>query len=355
MKTNLAKQLILILSLSLVACTQQQKSQKTASMTSGTGDEYDFVFKDIHRYIGEPLKAEYANKEGNEYSAEKVALGEMLFNETALSGDNKVSCATCHSMDKGGTDNLEVSIGVDSLPSLRNAPTVINAALHFRQFWDGRMADVEEQAGGPILSPIEMGMASEEAVEAKIKAIAKYPELFKKAFPNEKDPITFENIRKAIASFERTLIMPSRFDKFLAGDITALNNEEKKGLHLMTIFSCTSCHNTNLLGGDSYQSFGNANDINYWDYTHSKADANGEYDTGRYKETGKEKDKYVFKVPSLRNVEMTFPYFHDGSVATLSEAIKVMGKVQQDVDLTDEDLVAIEAFLKTLTSDSPSK
>ncbi len=353
-KTYSVKKLISVLSLLLIGLTACGNNKNQQTSTTDEGDEYDFVIKDINRGIGEPLKAEYANKEGNEYSAEKVALGEKLFNETLLSGDNSVSCATCHSLDKGGTDNLDVSIGVDSIPSLRNAPTIINAALHFRQFWDGRAADLEEQAGGPILNPIEMGMESEEAVEKKIKAVAEYHELFRKAFPNETEPITFENIRKAIASFERTLIQPARFDKFLAGDLKALTTEEKKGLHLFKTFSCTNCHNGTLLGGSRYRSFGDNDSIFYWDYTHSKADAKGEYDTGRHQVTGKEKDKYIFKVPSLRNVETTFPYFHDGSVVSLSEAIKIMGQTEREVELTEEEVHAIEAFLKTLTSEEKS-
>ncbi len=358
MKTYLMKRVFLVLSLFLAscsACTECSTSKEHTAKVSNSSDEYDFVFKDINRCIGEPLIAEYANKEGNEYSKEKVALGELLFNETLLSGDKAVSCATCHSFDKGGTDNLPLSIGVDSLPSLRNAPTVINAALHFRQFWDGRAEDLEEQAGGPILSPIEMGMASEEAVEATIRAVPKYQELFKKAFPNEQEPITFENIRKAIASFERTLIFPSRFDKFLAGDIKALNNEEKKGLHYIQVFSCTSCHKGTLMGGDRYERFGNDTSGPYWEYTHSKVDENGQYDLGRYKETGKEKDKYFFKVPSLRNVETTFPYFHDGSVETLPEAIRIMAQIESNIELTDKEVNAIESFLKTLTSEQKGR
>ncbi len=354
-KTYSIKKLIVISSLLLASFTQCKKGEEKPTITPDKGDEYDFVFKDIRRYIGEPLKAEYANKTGNEYSAEKVALGKMLYNEKRLSLDNTVSCATCHSLDKGGTDNLANSVGIDGQTGDRNAPTVINAALNFRQFWDGRAADVEEQAGGPILNPIEMGMPSKEAVEKKIREISEYQALFKQAFPNESQPITFENITKAIASFERTLIQPSRFDRFLAGDIKALNNEEKKGLHLIKTFACTSCHSSNLMGGNSYRSFGDDASIRYWHYTHSKPNAKGEYDTGRYKVTGKEADKYVFKVPSWRNVEKTFPYFHDGSVATLSEAIQIMGKVQRSVDLKDDEVEAIEAFLNTLTSEEIPK
>ncbi len=354
-KTYSIKKLVIVSSLCLVGFTQCNDREPKTPVTPNSSDEYDFVFKDIRRYIGEPLKAEYADNPENKYSAEKVALGRMLYNEKRLSLDNTVSCASCHSLDKGGTDNLANSVGINGLTGDRNAPTVINAALHFRQFWDGRAKDVEEQAGGPILNPIEMGMPSKEAVEKKIRAISEYQELFKKAFPNEQEAITFENITKAIAAFERTLILPSRFDRFLAGDIKALNNEEKKGLHLIKTLACTSCHSTNLMGGNSYRSFGDDVSVRYWDYTHSKPNAKGEYDTGRYKVTGKEADKYVFKVPSWRNVEKTFPYFHDGSVETLPEVIRIMGKVQRAVDLKEDEVNAIESFLKTLTSEETGK
>ncbi len=312
-------------------------------------DEYDFVFEEAKSYFGKPLEATYANKVGNEYSKAKVDLGIKLYNEKRLSKDNKVSCATCHNLDQGGTDNLPISIGINAQRGDRNAPTVINAALHFKQFWDGRAEDVEEQAGGPILNPIEMGMKDSLEVEKKIRNIDEYKILFKKAFPNETQPITFENITKAIASFERTLIQPSRFDRFLGGNIKALNYQEKKGLHLFKFYTCTTCHSGVLLGGDRFRTFGRSND--YWKFTGSKPNAKGEYDKGRYNVTKDETDMYVFKVPSLRNVEKTFPYFHDGSVHNLQEAIKIMGKAQLGRDLPQDEIVALEAFLKSLTSE----
>ncbi len=314
-------------------------------------DEYDFILEDLKRLTDfkNPLKAGYANKVGNEYSKAKVDLGTILYNDVRLSKDNKVSCATCHDLEKGGTDNLPTSIGINASKGDRNAPSVINSALHFRQFWDGRAKDVEEQAGGPILNPIEMGMTDSLGVEQKIRNIAEYKNLFKKAFPNQSEPITFENITKAIASFERTLIKPSRFDKFLEGDVKILNTKEKKGAYLFRHYTCTSCHSSILLGGNSYRMFGRSKD--YWTFTGSKPNKDGEYDKGRYNVTKEETDMYVFKVPSLRNVEKTFPYFHDGSVANLKQAIKIMGKAQLGEDLKEEEIDAIEAFLKSLTSE----
>ncbi len=314
-------------------------------------DKYDFILKNLKQLsdFKKPLKAEYANKVGNEYSKAKVDLGIKLYNDVRLSKNNTVSCATCHDLEKGGTDNLPTSIGINASQGDRNAASVINAALNFRQFWDGRAKDVEEQAGGPILNPIEMGMDSKSDVEQKIRKITEYKNLFKKAFPNQNEPITFENITKAIASFERTLIKPSRFDKFLEGNVKILNSKEKKGAYLFRHYTCTSCHSTILLGGNSYRMFGRSND--YWTFTGSKPDKNGEYDKGRYNVTKEETDMYVFKVPSLRNVEKTFPYFHDGSVSDLKQAIKIMGKAQLGEDLKEDDVEAIEAFLKSLTSE----
>ncbi len=272
-----------------------------------------------------------------------------------MSKDDTVSCASCHDLNKGGTDNLPNSkgiIGADGQPLRgdRNAPTVINAVLHFRQFWDGRAKDVEEQAGGPILNPIEMGMPNKKAVEDKIRKIAEYKELFKKAFPDDAEPITFENITKAIASFERTLIKSARFDKFLAGDVKALTHKEKKGLHLFKYNTCTSCHYGNLLGGNDYRWFGLSG--NYWDViAEVTGKTEAKHDLGLYNETKVETDKYRFKVPSLRNVEKTFPYFHNGSVESLKDAIRTMGKAQRNKDFTNEEVDAIEAFLKSLTSE----
>ncbi|MBS9766592.1 MAG: cytochrome-c peroxidase [Flavobacteriaceae bacterium] len=342
--------ILLCLILGFSQCTKKEEIKPKPKYN----DEYDFVFIDIQRYFGEPIKAEYANKVGNEFSKEKVVLGEKLYNEKRLSKDNTVSCASCHDLKKGGTDNLPNSkgiIGADGKPLRgdRNAPSVINAALHFAQFWDGRAKDVEEQAGGPILNPIEMGMKDSLEVEQKIRNISEYKSLFKKAFPTESQPITFENITKAIASFERTLIKPSRFDKFVAGDIKALTYLEKKGLHLFKENTCATCHSGILLGGERYRMFGRSND--YWTFTNSKPNAKGEYDAGRYNVTKEETDKYYFKVPSLRNVEKTFPYFHDGSVADLKQAIKIMGKAQLGKDFTEEEIDALEAFLKSLTSE----
>lgn len=350
-KLRFTKNILFALFLTLIfsECSKKEIDKKEEK------DEYSFVYEEAKLYFREPLKEEYANKVGNEYSKEKVALGEKLYNDKRLSKDNTVSCATCHDLEKGGTDNLPTSVGIHKQKGDRNAPTVINAALHFRQFWDGRAKDVEKQAGMPILNPIEMGMNSEKEVEEKIRNIAEYQKLFKTVYPDLEQPITFKTITKSIASFERALIKPSKFDRFLAGNQKALNNEEKKGLYLFIYNKCWQCHSNldnsnyanvvNLLGGLKYSFFGTETNP-YWNYTKSK-----KHDLGRFEVTKKKEDRLLFKVPSLRNVEKTFPYFHDGSVDNLQDAIIIMAKIQFDVDLKEEDAKSIETFLKTLTSE----
>jgi len=230
----------------------------------------------------------------------------------------------------------------------RNSPTTFNAALHIAQFWDGREPDVEAQAGGPILNPVEMAMPSEAAVIERLSGIAEYTELFAQAFPDAEAPISYDNLKKAIGAFERKLITPSKFDDYLAGDNSALSDQEKEGLQAYIDAGCLACHSGNLLGGNMYQKFGLYGD--YWELTKSK-----NIDMGKFDVTQKESDKYMFKVPSLRNIEKTAPYFHDGSVQDLNEAIRIMAKIQVNKDLTDEKISQIVTFLKTLTADIPDE
>ncbi|MFN3246723.1 MAG: cytochrome-c peroxidase, partial [Leptonema sp. (in: bacteria)] len=213
------------------------------------------------------------------------------------------------------------------------------AGFHIAQFWDGRAKDLVEQAKGPILNPVEMAMPSEAAVVKKISAIQEYKDLFPKAFPNEKEAITYENIAKAIAAFESTLITKDRFDDFLKGDAKSLTPEEQKGLKTFMDVGCIQCHNGALLGGNSYQKMGKLNPYET-------------KDLGRYNVTKKEEDKYMFKVPSLRNVALTAPYFHDGQAKTLEDAVKQMAWLQLNKKLTDEEVQSIVAFLKSLTDKS---
>ncbi|HPD64828.1 MAG TPA: cytochrome-c peroxidase [Bacteroidia bacterium] len=287
-----------------------------------------------------------AENPDNEITDAKVLLGKVLYFDVALSKDNKISCNSCHNLSTYGVDNLPVSPGNDGKNGTRNSPTVLNAALDFVQFWDGRNKDVEEQAGGPILNPVEMAMPNEKAVVDKIKKDSKYQKLFADAYPGQKDPFTFENIRKAIAAFERTLMTPSKFDEFLSGKTEALNDDEQKGLATFMDQGCTTCHIGQNLGGTMFHKFGLFG--NYWEMTQSK-----NIDNGRFDVTKNEADKYFFKVSGLRNIEKTFPYFHDGSVAKLDDAVKIMAKLQLNKDLTEEQTADIVTFLKTLTASIP--
>jgi cytochrome c peroxidase len=268
----------------------------------------------------------------------RIVLGKKLYFEKGLSIDNTVSCNTCHNIENNGkgTDNLPTSTGVNGLKGGRNSPTVLNAGYHFVQFWDGRAKDLQEQAKGPILNPVEMAMPSEEKVIEKIKSLGDYNELFTKAFPDSANPVSYDNLAEAIAAFERTLISKSRFDKFLSGNGKALSKEEQDGLKVFLDTGCTQCHNGPLLGGNSYRKLGLVNEFKT-------------KDKGRYDVTKNKEDMYVFKVPSLRNIALTDPYFHDGSIKNLDEAINKMGWHQLGKKLTFDEIKSMAAFLGSLS------
>ena len=267
---------------------------------------------------------------------ERIALGKKLYFDVRLSEENNQSCNTCHVIDNGGAgvDNLPTSPGsIEKTIGVRNSPTVFNAGFHFVQFWDGRSPDLKDQAKGPILNPIEMGMPNEKAVEKKIGAIKEYKDMFKTAGMK----ITFDNIAEVIAAFERTLITKDRFDMFLKGNPQALKDEEVDGLALFIDKGCTTCHTGELLGGNMYQKMG---------LLKAYADTT---DKGIFDISGKERDKYMFKVPSLRNVALTAPYFHDGKVANLKDATMMMSDMQLGKTLTDEEANKIVKFLESLS------
>ena len=270
----------------------------------------------------------------------------MLYFDKRLSKDGNISCNSCHNLAAGGVDNLPTSPGDDGTLGDRNSPTVLNAAYHSTQFWDGRMKDVEEQAGGPILNPVEMAIPSEEFLIDRLSKVDTYKKLFAEAYPESNSPITYWNIQKAIAAFERTLVTPSRFDDYLNGESQALTIAEKEGLRSFMDAGCISCHNGKMLGGDSFQKFGQFKD--YWHYTGST-----HIDEGRFAVTNNESDKFMFKVPSLRNVQVTGPYFHDGSVADLSEAIDIMAEINLNKKLSKEKIEKIKVFLRSLTGNLP--
>lgn len=282
----------------------------------------------------------------NPLTEPKIVLGRQLYFDERLSKNHDLSCNSCHQLDAFGADvrtpGAKTSSGHKGQLGGRNSPTVYNAALHFAQFWDGRAADVEEQAKGPILNPVEMAMPSEAAVVAVVKSIPGYEPMFAAAFPETKDPITYDNLAKAIGAFERKLVTPGPFDKFLAGDDAALGDEAKKGLSLFTQVGCTACHSGPALGGQMYQKLGLLKPY-------------PTADQGRFDVTKNEADKFMFKVPSLRNIDKTAPYFHDGSIATLPEAVKIMAEHQTAKGtLSDEETSQLVAFLQSLTGELPA-
>lgn len=276
-------------------------------------------------------------------SDEAIALGRQLYFEARVSKDGTVSCNSCHGLDNYGVDGKVVSEGVGAQKGERNAPTVFNAAGHFVQFWDGRAANVEEQAKGPVLNPIEHGLKDAKEVEKILAGIDGYEALFKAAFPGAEPAISFDHFASAIGAFERTLVTPGRWDKFIAGDASALSDAEKTGFLKFNEVGCNACHSGPQLGGTMYQKLGLAKP---WP---------SEKDLGRFAVTKQESDKMMFKVPGLRNVEKTAPYYHDGSVATLDEAIKSMADHQLNKTLSDADIASISTFLKALTAEIPAE
>ncbi len=290
----------------------------------------------------QPLPVDAASAE-NPSTPERVSLGRQLYFDTRLSKSQEISCNSCHQLDKFGVDGKQFSPGHKGQLGGRNSPSVYNAALHFVQFWDGRAANVEEQAKGPVLNPGEMAMPDAKRVEAVLASMPEYVEAFKAAFPGEKKPLSFDNAAKAIAAFERKLVTPARWDKFLAGDKSALTNAEKEGFNKFVESGCMACHNGALFGGTMFQKTGS---VVPWP---------NQKDQGRFEVTKKDEDKMMFKVPSLRNVVRTSPYFHDGSVASLAEATKLMGKHQLGRDISDADAKSIATFLDALTGEPPKE
>lgn len=263
-----------------------------------------------------------------------VALGDRLFHEAGFSGDGSVSCSTCHDLTSGGDDGLDLSVGVGGATGLRNSPTVLNCTFNFVQFWDGRAVTLEEQVDGPLLSEVEMGTTWERVLDF-LKDEPSYASEFRELFD---DGITAQNFRVALATFERSLITPdSRFDRYLEGDAEAITELEKQGYHLFLEVGCATCHQGVNVGGNLYQRLGTGT-----------VGRIGLSDQGRYSVTNRESDREKFKVPGLRNVARTAPYFHDGSVAELDEAVRQMAHLQLGISLPPQDVEAIVAFLHSL-------
>ncbi len=315
-----------------------------------------FIFI-ANSYAWETLPSTAPAPVDNPTTAEKVELGKKLFFDNRLSKDNTVSCNTCHNVFGSGTDNLQFSKGIYGQFGGRNAPTVWNAAFWSVQFWDGRALTLEEQAKGPITNPVEMGMANHDEAVAKIKSIPGYAPVFAKAFPENSD-INIDNISKAIAAYERTLLTPdSAYDRYLKGDTKALSPSAQHGMRIVQHHGCTACHSGPHFMGPGfspgttafYQIFPKFKDNEYEEkYKFSK-------DGGLYEFTKKEADRHYFRVQSWRNVSETSPYFHNGSVKTLDEAVRVMSKTQLNFDMPEPMVRDVVEFLKSLKGEFPKQ
>lgn len=292
--------------------------------------------------IFKPLPSAEEMQKLRPFTEEQVKLGHQLWYEPRLSKGNTVSCNSCHNLATAGVDNLPTSQGHKGQFGGRNSPTALNAALLGMQFWDGRAADVEEQAGGPLVNPVEMANDSQEAAAAKIAKIPEYQELFKTAFP-EDGTVSFKNITAALGAFERTLLTPTKWDDYLKGNVSALSEQERKGVRAFMDNGCIACHSGVNLGGTTFQKFGLVEGP-YWKFIEDP-----KHDKGRADVTKKAEDEFFFRVPGLRNVAKTYPYFHNGSVWELDKAVTIMGKAQLGKDLTPEETENIVAFLKTLS------
>jgi cytochrome c peroxidase len=289
-------------------------------------------------WAAEPIQPIAPAKIANPALAE---LGKKLYFDPRLSKSGFISCNSCHNLSMGGTDNIKTSIGHNWNEGPINAPTVLNSSLNVAQFWDGRAADLKAQAGGPIANPGEMGFTHTLAVDV-LQSIPGYTAGFKKAFGTDK--VTIDEVTKAIAAFEETLVTPnSRFDRWLKGDKKAINKDELAGYQLFKTSGCVACHNGPAVGGNSFQKMGVVEPY--------KASSPAE---GRSAVTGKDADRFNFKVPTLRNVELTYPYFHDGAVNTLKEAVDIMGRLQLGKKFSEDENAKIVAFLKTLTGEQPN-
>jgi cytochrome c peroxidase len=304
----------------------------------------------------QPLPKAAPAPKDNPTSAVRVALGKKLFFDPRLSKDGTVSCNSCHNVMSAGSDNRKTSLGVGAKPGGRNSPTVWNSAFLSVQFWDGRAASLEDQAKGPLTNPIEMAMPSHDAVVARVKQIPGYVDEFKKAFGGA-DPVTIDNLAKAIAAYERTLITPdSAFDRYLKGNKKAISAQAEKGYKLVLEVGCVSCHMgpnfagpTLPVGTGFYQKFP----------VYPSSEYVAKYrltdDTGRMDHTKKEEDRAMWRVPTWRNVAGTAPYFHNGSVSTLEEAVRVMASTQLNKTLKDEEVASIVAFLESLSGPYPEQ
>ncbi|HTS53706.1 MAG TPA: cytochrome c peroxidase [Burkholderiales bacterium] len=314
--------------------------------TAVSADESDSDLLTQARALFKPLPKDMGTSD-NPVSEDRVALGRRLFFDPRPSLDGTVSCSRCHQPALYGTDALKLPRGAEDRLNPRNAPTVLNAALQFVQHWRGDRKSVEDQATQALVGHVSFGNADYASAMGKLDAVG-YRPLFAAVFPEDKDPLTPENWGKAIGAYERTLVTPAPFDAYLLGQPDALTAEQKQGLRKFIGFGCAGCHSGTLVGGTMYQKFGLVKP--YWTATGSK-----QVDKGRFDVTHDESDLYSFKVPSLRNVAMTPPYFHDGSAEALPEAVRIMAEVQLARKLEDDDVRQLVAFLNSLTGKVPEQ
>ena len=326
------------------------------STTTDTKKEMALAWVKQHRlayYANGLAAAEFANEpirpiaDSLPVDMHKVVLGDMLYHDTRLSADNSISCASCHGLNTGGVDNKRYSEGVGGQFGGVNAPTVYNAAYNFVQFWDGRANTLAEQAAGPPLNPVEMACHSFDEIIAKLQQDVNFTKAFTEVYP---EGYSEKSITNAIEEFEKTLLTPnSRFDRYLKGEKSAINDTELTGYELFKKYDCATCHVGETLGGQSYELMG------VKDYFADRGSEMTEEDNGRFKQTKTDRDKHRFKVPGLRNIALTAPYFHDGSIKTMKDAVDYMAKYQVDAILSNEELGEIVAFLETLTGEYKGK
>jgi cytochrome c peroxidase len=309
-------------------------------------------------FAQEQLPSQVPTPADNPTTEAKVLLGKTLYFDPRLSLDGTVSCNSCHNVMAAGEDGRPTSVGIKGQRGGRNAPTVWNSGFLTVQFWDGRAATLEDQAKGPLVNPIEMGMPNHQAVIERIKKIPGYQAMFDAAFGKSKNNINIDNVAKAIASFERTLVAPSRFDRWMAGDKKALSDIEVQGFETMKAVGCFSCHmGPNFagpmlpLGTGFYQKLPANPTKAYWEKYDKKYELSK--DLGRFEVTKDENDKNKFRVPTLRNVALTAPYFHNGKVTQLEEAVRIMAEAQLSTTLKDDQVKKIVAFLKALNGEFP--
>ena len=328
--------LVILAAVALVSCTKKDTPAPAAEQAPAVQEQKPPVV------AVEPILPLPSSVDVN---MDKVMLGRSLYHDTMLSGDGTVACVTCHSLDHGGAEPRKTSKGIKGQIGPINSPTVFNSEYNFVQFWDGRAKDLQEQAAGPVANPIEMGANWDDVVE-RLKKNEKYAAAFAKLYD---DGITQANTTDAIAEYEKSLITPSRFDKFLLGDQNAINDAEKKGYATFKEVGCTACHTGINVGGTMFQKMGLVKD-----YFAERGTPLTDADMGRFNVSKNPAEKHFFKVPGLRNIELTPPYLHDGSQTTLEGTVKLMGNYQLGRELTDAQVDSIVAFLKSLTGELPA-